>query len=174
VTVLHHSTKDDVYIVEDLWNNEEKKFLKFFNYEEHGKLIDYLTENFIFISSIKHKYLLSCEQFDICRTVDRSTVNINKYYYVSEYIDASTLAQIRDELSVKDKVFILIQLCVVLNFLHFRGITYKSLNPENIYVLKNREIKLRNLISTFEDNLENEYGKNTNQFIIGNSVERKV
>ncbi|MBE6083558.1 MAG: diguanylate cyclase [Tissierellaceae bacterium] len=170
VTILHHSTKDDLYVVEDLWNNEEKKFLKFFNYEEHGKLIDYLTENFIFISSIKHKYLLSCEQFDICRTIDRSTVNINKYYYVSEYIDASTLAQIRDELSVKDKVFILIQLCVVLNFLHFRGITYKSLNPENIYVLKNREIKLRNLISTFEDNLENEYGKNTNQFILSETL----
>ncbi len=45
--------------------------MKLYNTERQADVISYFIENFIALSNVKHRYLLTANQFDIIKTIDR-------------------------------------------------------------------------------------------------------
>lgn len=146
-----------VYMVTDLWNKDKKLFLNVFNYNKHIPQIDYFISEFITIANIKHKYLLACEEFNIIKSIDRESININQYYYVSDYVDKPTLEDVREDLDLKDRLTIIQQLCTVIDFLHFRGLIYKHLTPKDIYIFEDGSIKITDLATIEDAFMSNDY-----------------
>ena len=72
--LLEENTYNSIYEVVDFWNDDKKLFMKLYNIEKAKRVIDYFINNFINLSRIKHKYLLSSEQFSIIKTIDRKKV----------------------------------------------------------------------------------------------------
>lgn len=140
----------EIYLVSDLWGYERKKVMKLYNYDEHKRIIDYFIDNFIQLSNIKYKNLLSSERFNIVKYIDTKKINMLLYYSVSEYIKAPKLNDIVENLSFNDRLRILLDIIVTIDYLHFRGYVYQILSPSEIYVLDDKSIKLTDLITIAE------------------------
>lgn len=173
--LISESLSGSLYLVTDLWNNDKKHFLKFYNYSynKYMNIINYLMNEFIHISNIKHKNLLASENFKIVKSIDREKIRINQYYCITEYVDKPTLEEVHEELSLHEKLYIILQLCTVLDFLHFRGIVYKHLTPKNIYVFEDGQIKIKDLATINEEVIDNDYS-DIDRFFIASEVLLKL
>src|SRR5690606_22046679 len=69
------------------------------------------------------------------------------------------------KLGLNQKLNIIYQLLTVIDFLHFKGIIYKHLSPDNIFVDEDGNIKLRDITSIFEKIFNNDYNDNSRMFI---------
>lgn len=163
--VVYDSLYSSLYEVLELWENDRRLYMKLYNSEKQEEVIDYFINNFIALARIKHENLLLSHQFDIISTIDGKMVNIKQYYSTIEYIDTPTLDEVYMELSLKERLNILIQVANVLDFLHYKGVIYKYLSPSNIYILDDGSIKLMDLATIYERIINTDYDDLTRNFI---------
>lgn len=161
---LKETSNGTVYIVRDLWNKEKESFLKIFHYNKHMPQIDYFASEFTNFYNVKHKYLLNSEEFNIIKYIDGEHININLYYYVTEFIDKPSLEEVCDKLSLQARLKIFQQLCTVLDFLHFKGIVYKHLSPKSIYIIKDN-IKIKALAMVEDKFIDSDYDVSDRHFV---------
>lgn len=163
--VLENSVYGSIFKATDFWDDDKKLFMKLYNIEKQQNIIYYFIENFITLSNIRHKFLLTSNRFDIINTIDRKKVSIKQYYATTEYISAPSLDEVYTKLSLEDRLYIILQLCTVLDFLHHRGFVYKYLSPSNIYVLEDKSIKLKDLATIYEITINKHYDDLTRYFM---------
>lgn len=163
--VLKNNIRDSVYEVVDFWDDDKKLFMKLYDSEREAKVIDYFIENFIKLSRIKHKHLLTSEHFSILKTIDGKKVISKQYYSTSEYIDATSLEKAYVNLTLEDRLNIILQICTVLDFIHYKGIVYKHLSPTNIFLQDDGNIKVADLATVYENFLSVKYDNLTRFFI---------
>lgn len=152
------------YKVIDLWKENQEQYMKIYNYDKQKELITYFTDNFIYLSQIKHEYILSSNTFRIVNSIDTKSVNMQFYYTLVDYLNAPTVEDVKDSLNLKERITIILDTIIVLEFLHFRGYTYKQLSPSNIFYTNDGKIKLMDLASIEEKNLNNQYDEFTRYF----------
>ena len=138
------------YKVIDLWDNDKECFIKLYNYNTKNELIEYFINDFSLIANIEHENILKSNTFGIVNTIDAKSVNILLYYVINEYIDYPNLEDVSYDLKLEDKLKILIQIILALDFLHFRGITYKLLNPAQIFISDKNKVKIQSLSTIIE------------------------
>ena len=144
------------YKVIDLWEGDKIQLMKLYNHNIQNQVIDYFSDNFIHLSNIRHEYLLSSESFNLVKTIDTKKTNMLLYYSIVEYVQGSRLSSIKDKLNFHERLKIILDIMVVIDFLHFRGFIYKLLNPLAIFITEDKTMKLMDLPT----NLENRYGSN--------------
>lgn len=154
-----------IYIVSDLWDDDKKYLLKLYKPDRCKNVINYFINDFIYISSIKHKYLQLNRDFNIVKTIDNKKISLNQYYYTAEYTNSSTLDKSYKALSQLNKLNIILELCTVLDYLHYRGMAYRHLSPTNIFIDENHDIKLKDLATINENIMENDYDDFSRYFI---------
>lgn len=163
--ILEDNLYSSVFEVIDFWDNDKRLYMKLYNVDKQERIIDYFINNFILLSKIKHESLLISDRFNIVSTIDRKKVSIKQYYSTSEFIDAPSLDKVYEKLNFKEKLNIILQVCTVLDFLHYRGIVYKHLSPSNIFLLKNCSIKIMDLATIYERTINTDYDDLTRCFI---------
>lgn len=163
--LIKDSTYYTIYEAVDIWDSDRKLFLKVYNPEKQGKVIDYFINNYINMSRIKHTYLLECKQFSIVKSIDGRKVKIKQYYSTSEYTDAPSLEEISGKLSFEEKINIILRICTVLDYLHHRGIAYKLLSPSHIFLNSHEDLKIVDLATIYEDMVNSDYDNITRFFI---------
>lgn len=152
------------YVVEDLFQDNKTVLLKIFPSEmSKSKVVKYFIDNFKNISGIKHKYILSNERFDIIDKIDNKEAQVVQYFYTTEVIDDDLISY--KSLTKKQRIQVFMKLCYALSYVHFKGITYKYLNFESVYIIKRNneiEVKLSDVASIYQ------YGKDMNKLSIYN------
>lgn len=163
--ILADDLKNTSYLAADLWEDGKRCKLKLYNdIERYKGIIAYFMDNFITIKSVRHENLLKSEKFNIVKNIDGRKVNITQYYSIIEYTSAPTLDKVKNKLSIEEKLYIILQLCIALDYLHFRGIVYIYLSPSNVYITKDRRIKLRDLAIIQEIAINKDYDYLTRYF----------
>lgn len=163
--IIQNNNFVESYKITDLWEEDKKQYLNLYNKELDKSLINYLIDNFTYFSNIKHKYLLSIDSFNLVRTIDAKKTNNNTYYSIAEYIDSPRLSDIKNNLGLEDRLKIILDVLLVIDFLHFRGFTYKYLNPSLIFVLEDNKIKISDLISIADKKINDNIGEFEREFI---------
>lgn len=153
------------YIISDLWEDDKHQYMKLYNHETQKDLINYFTENFIHLSSFNHDCLLANEKFNLVKTIDTKKTNMLLYYYISEYVEATRLSEVKDKLSLNDRLRIILDTILVIDYLHFRGITYKLLNPTDIFVLDDKSIKIIDIATIIEKTYNSSFNDLARYFI---------
>ncbi|AOT72691.1 diguanylate cyclase [Geosporobacter ferrireducens] len=135
------------YIVSDIVKNKSPLCLRLFEPEyAESSWIKYYIEQFIFLTSLEHGHMMQNYSFGLMHTIDNKEVSLRQYFYTTEYIGSITLPYI--QLSKEERLECIYKICKVLKYLHFRGITYKHLNPENIKIYRSENelaVKLTDL-----------------------------
>lgn len=155
--IIEDRIYSETYKVSDLWENDKLRLMKFYNFDIQKELISYFTDDFIHLTNINHKSLLISEKFNLVKSIDTKKINISLYYSICEYVDAPKLNKVEKHLSLKEKLGIILDVMAVIDFLHFRGFTYKLLNPSEIFVLPDKSIKLMDLASIIEKKYNSQY-----------------
>ncbi|MTI48591.1 MAG: diguanylate cyclase [Firmicutes bacterium] len=162
-------TNGTVYKVIDLWSGNKKILLKICEKNlANKKIFDFFCNSFLNLTNIKNKYLLQNGKFDILSVVDNKKTTRNQFYYTKEYADGSTLINSSGSLSFEEILDITRQICDLVDYFQFRGITYDFLNPNNIYCIRqsdNINIKVKDIASIYELKIRDEYGENSRSFI---------
>ncbi len=161
----------EAYKVEDLWKNDKAKFLKLYHYNLQKELIDYFTTNQIKISNLKHRNILHSEKFDIVDTIDTKKTNMIMYYSIANYIGHITLEDKNMTLKFEEKLNVLLDIILAINFLHYRGYTYRFLNPTHIFIVENNTAKLQNISNMIEKMFINKYSEFERRFLSQNIIE---
>lgn len=156
---------EDSYIVKDLQENEEIKLLTIYNASRDNKIIDYLTKEFKSLSNVKHKSLINLEKFDIVESINLKKANNQMYYVLNENINSPRLIDIKDNMSLENILNIILDLMCVIDYLHYRGYTYKHLSPANIFVDDDYSIKIKDLASVYRDFIYSNHDYTTELFI---------
>lgn len=155
---------EEIYLVKDLWNKEIRQHMRVLNLNKDKDTISNYMDNFLSISQIKHKNLLTSDDFGIIETINLKKSNNKLYYVVSEYTNWPLLNNSNIKNSIESRLFIILELLNVIDYLHFRGITYKFLCPSHIYYSNENGIKLLNLSSKAIQSLESLYDYSNEDF----------
>ena len=156
---------EDSYLIEDLWDNDNKLYMKILDKEKHSNIISYFIDNFLELYQIRHKNLLSSDHFGIIDTINLKKSNNILYYLISEYINWDTLDKVKPEINLHNRLYIILELMSVIDYLHFRGLAYKYLCPSNIYHTNDWDIKLLNISSVVEKTYNSFYDTSCADFI---------
>jgi serine/threonine protein kinase len=163
--VLEDNLYNSNFEVIDLWDEDKILYMKLYNIDRQNSIIEYFINNFILLSKIKHENLLTSNRFNIINTIDGKKASIKQYYSITEYIDSPSLDKVYEKLNFKQRLNIILQLCSVLDFLHYRGVVYKHLSPSNIFLLENGNIKIMDLATIYERQMNTDYDDLTRYFI---------
>ena len=154
------------YRVSDLWEGDKIQLMKLYNHNIQNQVIDYFMDNFIHLSNIRHEHLLSSESFNLVKTIDTKKTNMLLYYSIVEYVQGSRLSNIKDKLSFHERLKIILDTMVVIDFLHFRGFTYKLLSPSEIFIAEDKSMKLMDLPTNIEKRHSSNYDDLSRYFIL--------
>lgn len=158
----------------DLWSEEKIQYIKIYNSQVKKELIDYYINNFKFLSNIKHDSLLLCSKFNLIKTIDMKRINFIRYYTITEYNINPNLNQLIHNLNLNARLKIFLETLLIIDFLHFRGITYKHLNPYNIFVSEDYKIKITDLSTIIEKEKNIEYKELDTYFISPKYLTNKI
>lgn len=172
--IVQNDSCYESYKITDLLEEDKKQYLNLYNKELDNNLINYLIDNFSYLSNIKHKYLLSVESFNLVKSIDAKKTKNNLYYTILEYIEGVRLKDIKDNLILKDRLKIILDLLLIVDFLHFRGFTYKYLSPSFIFILENNSIKIKDLITVAEKRINDDMGDFERDFISPEAIIDKL
>ena len=86
---------EETYTIKDSWSKDAIYHMRMLDSNKDKETIEYYLEEFIQIAQIKHKNLLSSNDFGIVETINLKKTDNTKYYVVSEYTDW-TLLKIQD------------------------------------------------------------------------------
>lgn len=159
---VYHS---EAYLVSDLWDKEKSLCLKFLNIEDDRRIIEYFIGNFLDLSMIKHKNLLECKYFDLVDTIDLKRINFILPYIVSECVNGLPLSQISGSLNLRERLFIILDLMGVIDYLHFRGVVYRLLSPSFIFLDSDKSVKIMDMSTIAENIFSSYYDELTRHFI---------
>lgn len=163
--LINENAYNSIYEVVDLWDSDRRLFLKLYDTERQYRLIEYFINNFITFSRIKHRNLLASKQFSILKTIDGKKVRVKQYYSTSEFIGTPSIDKLDRDMPLSNKINIILQICSVLDFLHYRGIVYKHLSPTNIFLDGEGIVKLKDIASIYENDINANYDNMTRFFI---------
>lgn len=163
--ILEDSAYFETYKVSDLWEDDKVQLMKLYHPDIQKELINYFTDNFIYLSNVNHQYILNSQRFNLVKTIDTKKVNMLLYYSISEYTDSPRLNDVREKLGFREKLKIILDTIIAINFLHFKGFTYKLLNPLEIHVTKDNDVKLTDLTTIVEKIYNSHYDDLTRYFI---------
>ena len=155
----------EAYRVKDLWKDNTEKFLKIYHYNLQKEYVDYLITNKYKIKNIKHKNILHSEKFNMIKTIDKEETNSTMYFSISEYVKYTTIFDKIDGLNFNDRLNILLDIIMAINFLHFRGFKYIFLNPLQVAILNDKTVKLQNIATIIEKVHNNEYTEFERKFL---------
>lgn len=128
-----------IFTVHDLWNNNEELLLKLLSGDKNATLIDEFIHVFIEISSLKHKGIISNHSFDIVNSIDNKPTIVKQYFYTMDYVNSNKLTSYIGRLNIEQILSIVVQLLEVVSYLAFRGYPYRYINPDNIFVIDDRD-----------------------------------
>lgn len=143
--------------------------LKIFNnkfFKENA--IKLFAERFIELSTIKHPNIAELYEFSSIKTVDGHKSNGRRYYYTYEY---NSYTDELDYLSLtrEESHKAILEICRVIQYLHFRNESYTYLNFENIIFYKEKgllKVKLRDLSHIIQYKYLTKYNsREVNQFL---------
>ncbi len=168
-TIFEEDYNGVIYEVIDLWNGNKRGLLKLCeNSGQNKKIYDFFCNNFLTFSNTKHKFLLNNEKFDIVTVIDNKKTLTNQYFYTKEYTSRTRLKDCYLQISFKEKLIIISQLCNVVDYLSFRGLIYEYISPKNIYIKRDEneiQIKLKDIASIYEQKIRNTYDESTRPFM---------
>lgn len=150
--ILNHET----YKVEDLKDNKIKR-LTLYEQEKDKKTIEYLKENLLELTNIHHRSILSSKNFHIVETIIGEKTKNKLYYLIHELKEGELLCLDGVKLNKEEKLYILLELFNIIDYLHFRGCIYKYLSPDNIFIDNNKNIELRDMGFVSEQNIGTSY-----------------
>lgn len=144
------------YLVEDTKKNHQVKRIRIFDTEiSNYEFVKSMEENFVDISTCVHDNILTAYEFKPIYTINGSRVTRKQFFYTYEHYDENSTV-LYFELNKSEINSVIIQLCKVIRFLHFRGIIYKYLNFNSIVILReNGQIKLK--LKDIANNYINDY-----------------
>lgn len=157
--------KEEAYLVEKINQPGQVYFLKIMEPHKSSNCIKDFIENFQEYESIKHRYLLNSIEFGLIRSLNLKPISGRLYYALSEYTESSTLVDRKEELSPRDMAIIIAELMEVLDYLHFKGFTYKALSPEKVYIGADGDVRLLNISTLVEHLYEKERINSIQEFI---------
>lgn len=149
----------DTYLVTDTMENAKQCVLKFYNYDDDDYYLKYLQEEFINLTSLKQKNIGHNIYFEVMKFVDSKRTNHQLYYSISEYITGKQLYKVISQMSLKERVRVLLDITVALDYLHFRGYSYRMLLPENIFIYKDGSVKLLDIASVYEQYYKSDFAR---------------
>ncbi len=159
------SKKEEAYLVEKVNQPGRVYFLKIIEPHKSNRCIQDFIENFQEYENIRHRYLLNSYEFGLIKNLNLKPISGRLYYVLSEYTDNHTLEALKGELSARDMAIVLAKIMEVLDYLHFRGFTYRALSPEKIYISADGDIRLLNISTLIEHLYENERINSIQEFI---------
>lgn len=167
IEALQTDAYGEVLLVEDMKKNIICKMRLFSVEFSQNELISFYQTNFVHYSTIVHPNLYTNYKFDIVDLIDEKTQKRKQFFYTYEKEIEQTIDYM--ELSRQEAMEVLLEICVALKYLHFRGIIYKYLTFDNIHIHRDNEdklcVKLTDLATTllYRDVIRSE--KTYNQFI---------
>ena len=159
------SKKEEAYLVERINQPGQVFFLKILEPHKSNRCIQNFIENFKEYENISHRFLLGTYEFGLIESLNLKPISGRLYYALSEYTFGTTLADLKDGFSSLEVAKIMAQLMEVLDYLHFRGFTYRALSPEKVYLSTDGEIKLLNISTLTEYFYEKERINSIQEFI---------
>lgn len=154
--ILRNESNNEEYLVNDLLDKENIKHMRIFSKEKDRKISSYFIENFLVLSQIRHKNILSSEHFGVVETINLRKTNNVIYYMISGYSEWDTLTTASVDLNLSHRLRILLEIMNTVDYIHFRGFVLKYLNPFNIYYSGN-EIRLKSIAKIIENSMKSSY-----------------
>ncbi len=132
------------YLVEDEYKNGQIKRLRIFDTEmSNYDFIKRMENQFVEVSTLYHENLLTAYEFQPIDLINNSNVNRKQFFYTYEHYDEEQIVHYTD-LNKSEVNSVLIQLCKVMRYLHYRGFIYKYLNFNTLVLLRvNNKIVLK-------------------------------
>lgn len=161
VTEIHdYINTDIIYKAIDFFNSNKDIYLKVLNYDTNNKKIKCFMNDFIDFSTINHKNILKDYNFSIIKSINNKSVNTTKYFYTAEYFEGDSLMDYQGELNSCQLLDLFTQLCLVCDYLLFKGISKDFIHPKNILIsnIDNKPVlKIKDIASMREDILNKKY-----------------
>ena len=152
IKLIHKDSSFIEYLVSDKAKNKEIKRIRIFDTEmSNYDFIKQMEEQFVEIKTIVHENLLSAFEFQAILTVNGNRVNRKQYFYTYEHFEEDNVVSYI-ELNKSEINSVIIQLCKVMRFLHFRGVVYKYLNFDQLILIRKEgqiQLKLKDIAGNF-------------------------
>lgn len=150
VEVIHNDLGLLEYLVRDRHNWGILKRMRVFDVEmSNVRLLKQFESTFVDLKNHRHENILNLYEFSPLLTYDGSKIVRHQYYYTYEHVDGERVSYL--DLEKSQIMDVIVQLCKIMRFLHYRGVVYKYLNFDNlqIYVTagKRAKVKLADLVS---------------------------
>ena len=144
------------YLVEDTKKNHQIKRIRIFDTEiSNYEFMKSMEGNFVEISTYIHENVLTAYEFKPIYTINGSRVTRKQFFYTYEHYDEHSTVSYFD-LNKSEINSVIVQLCKVIRYLHFRGVIYKYLNFNSIVLIReNGQIKLK--LKDIANNYINDY-----------------
>ncbi len=150
--ILHEEGRDEdgiLFLAEDLIHSRQVHLKLIDMNLNNSAIIEWLTEYFFEIRSVRHRNLLWVDDFDLLRTINRTHYERKQYYYTYELLeDVEPVSYL--SLSRNDAITVIEDLFKVFLYLDFRGTLYQYLTFDNILIYRQHgrlRLKLSDLVS---------------------------
>lgn len=176
---LKNDFNNEEYLIKDLWDKDTIKHMRILSKEKNSSLISYFIDDFMNISQIRHKNLLSSYHFGIAETINLKKANTLLYYIISDYIEWPIFDVENIALDFNHRIKLVLEIMNSIDYIHFRGYTYTYLCPLNMYYLSEEGVKLLNLSRIIEKSNSSSYTSESSLFfapevIMGSNSSYKV
>jgi diguanylate cyclase (GGDEF)-like protein len=124
------------YVVNDINKNHDTVQLNIINSEYvHKKLIQFYINEFMNLTNLKCKNIISIYDFAIVKQIDNKKLDEKVYFYTNEYvINNSSILDVSLQKSNQEILNLFIEICQSINYLHLKGVIYSDINLYNIIV----------------------------------------
>ncbi len=122
------------YVVNDIIKNYDTIQLNILNSEYIQKgLIEFYTKEFISLTNIECKNIISVYDFALANVLDNKKLNDKVYFYTNEYAqDNANILDIAGNMGNEELLDLFIEICQSINYLHLKGFIYSDINLSNI------------------------------------------
>lgn len=152
VTLLNRESCYIEYLVSDKYKNDLLKRIRIFDTEmSNYDFVRQMEDLFVEIKTLVHENLLAAYEFQTIVSVNGNRVNRKQYFYTYEHYDESLKVTYID-LNKAEINQVIVQLCKIVRFLHFRGVVYKYLSFDQVLILRTDGIltlKLKDVAGNF-------------------------
>ncbi|NLN14365.1 MAG: diguanylate cyclase [Tissierellia bacterium] len=164
--IVNEGTVDESYIIKDLQDEEKLKFLTIYHGTRDKRILDYFITEFETLVNVNNRSLVKLEEFELVETINLKKAGSLMYYYVlNEYVEGPKLHEVRRKLDLEACLKVILDLMCVMDYLHFRGYSYKLLSPTNIFLTKDNQVKIKDLATITRDYFYSHYNDLTELFI---------